>query len=306
MNVYQAIDQVRAYWRTTNPSEDETFLYTEALNYLIREAKDPRAMMELGGYYYGQRRFDLALKYYEMAAAMDSTDAYVCLGYIWYYGRTGTIDYEKAFHYFEKAMDLGDVIAAYKVADMYRNGYYVEKDLERYRKIIETLYETLKHSSYYGDSVPEVYTRLARIRSDEGNVKEALRLYTKARKVLARRIQANPFWGNLNIMKWMIWDIYKLKDMDRSRIRLYDLYELLKTPVQVRFRFDGEQHEVETAETDGNLAIRFDKKWFRTVDDFFQKAELDGELLTACYDELTDFEVVDEGEGDGEGKETDL
>ena len=76
MNVYQAIEQVRAYWRTTNPSEDDTFLYTEALNYLIQEAKDPRAMMELGGYYYGLRRFDLALKYYEMAAAMDSTDAY--------------------------------------------------------------------------------------------------------------------------------------------------------------------------------------------------------------------------------------
>ena len=107
MNVYQAIEQVRAYWRTTNPSEDDTFLYTEALNYLIQEAKDPRAMMELGGYYYGLRRFDLALKYYEMAAAMDSTDAYECLGYIWYYGRTGTIDYEKAFHYFEKAMDRG-------------------------------------------------------------------------------------------------------------------------------------------------------------------------------------------------------
>lgn len=38
--------------------------------------------------------------------------------------------------------------------------------------------------------------------------------------------------------------------------------------------------------------IRFDNEWFRTIDDFFQKAELDGELLTTRYEELYDFEVI--------------
>ena len=39
------------------------------------------------------------------------------------------------------------------------------------------------------------------------------------------------------------------------------------------------------------IAVCFDGKWFRTVDDFFAKAEINGELLTALYEELYDFEV---------------
>ena len=38
------------------------------MDYLIYELKNPKAILELGGYYYEQKNFDLALKYYEMAA----------------------------------------------------------------------------------------------------------------------------------------------------------------------------------------------------------------------------------------------
>ena len=41
-----------------------------------------------------------------------------------------------------------------------------------------------------------------------------------------------------------------------------------------------------------NLGIRFDSSWYRDIDDFFKKAELDGELLTMRYEELYDFEVL--------------
>ena len=101
------------------------------MNFLIEEEHNPRDMMYLGGYYYEIKNFDLALKYYEMAAAYDYDTAYECLGYIWYYGRTGTKDYKKAFEYFSKLMDKGHPIATYKVADMYRNGYYVERVQEK-------------------------------------------------------------------------------------------------------------------------------------------------------------------------------
>ena len=49
---------------------------------------------------------------------------------------------------------------------------------------------------------------------------------------------------------------------------------------------------VEAVSEDGALVVRFDDRWFRTVDDFFQKAELGGELVTTCYEELYDFEVI--------------
>lgn len=292
MTIREANQILRNYYRTANPSEDMRFLYTEALAFLIEETKDSNYMVDLGSMYYEQQQYDLALKYYEMAAEYDNLYAISNLGYIWYYGRTGERNYEKAFYYYDRAQKMGDVIAAYKVADMYKNGYYVEKDYEEYKSIIEGLYHVVKNARRPNDPLPEVFTRLARIRTEEGDTQEALRLYGRARSFLERRIAEHPFFGDLNIMKWMVEDIYRLKPLDREMTGLYDLYELLKTPVKVRFIAEEEPHEVEAVEEGGQLVIRMDDQWFRTVDDFFRKAEVDGELLTSIYDELQDFEVV--------------
>ena len=144
MTIFEANKIRNNYYQLTNPTDDDRFLYTEALDFLISETKSPDVMVELGAFYYEQKRFDLALKYYELAAEYDNIYAISDLGYIWYYGRTGSIDYEKAFHYFDKARKMGDLVAAYKVADMYRNGYYVEKDPDKYKAIIEELYSQLQ------------------------------------------------------------------------------------------------------------------------------------------------------------------
>ena len=280
------------YFDMTNPSEEDRFLYSEAVRFLIEETKDPDYMVELGGMYYEQRHFDLALKYYEMAAEYNNLYAISNLGYIWYYGRTGERNYEKAFYYFDRARQMGDMIAAYKVADMYKNGYYVEQDYEKYKTAIEELYPKVKNARRLDAPLPEIFTRLARIRTEEGNTEDALRLYDIARDFLSQRIQAHPFFGDLNIMKWMIADIYKLRDFDRDSFGLYDLFYLLLAPISVRFFFDEEAHEVEAIREDEQLSIRFDTNWYRTVEDFFQKAELDGELITSRYEELYDFEVL--------------
>ncbi len=292
MTILEAKKICSDYHYMTNPNEEDTFLYTEALSYLIEETKDSDCMVELGAKYYESRRFDLALKYYELAAEYNNLYAISDLGYIWYYGRTGEKNYEKAFCYFDKARKMGDLIAAYKVADMYKNGYFVEKDYEKYKTIIEGLYPKVNTAQRLDAPLPEVFTRLARIRSEEGKTKDALRLYDSAKVFLAERIQCHPFFGDLNIMKWMIEDIYRLQEFDKENLWLYDLYYLLTSPVKVKFKFEDKLHEVESVEEDGAIVIRFDDKWFRTVDDFFQKAELDGELLTARYEELYDFEVA--------------
>ncbi len=280
------------YFSLTNPTEEDRFLYTEALGFLIDETKDADYMVELGAMYYEQRQFDLALKYYEMAAEYDNLYAISDLGYIWYYGRTGEKNYEKAFYYFDKARKMGDLIAAYKVAEMYKHGYYLDRDTEQYKRIIEELYPKVKDSASLDDPVPEIFTRLARIRTEEGKSEEALQLYDEARDFLKQRIQAHPFFGDLNIMKWTIWDIYKLRDFDPEDAGLYDLYYLLQKPCKVRFKFEEKTHEVEAVAEDGGISVRFDDRWYRTVDDFFRKAELDGELITMLYEELYDFEVA--------------
>ena len=290
MTVYEANRIVRDYYNLTNPTEEETFVFTEALKFLIEETKNPEYMTRLGGQYYGERNFDLALKYYELAAEYDYLPAISGLGYIWYYGRTGEKNYEKAFEYFERGYELGDINCSYKVADMYKNGYFVEKDFEKYKEIIEKIYSYIKYRGDY--HIPEICTRLAKIRSDEGDTEEALALYDRARAQLSYRIQDNPFFGNLTIMKHLILDTYALREFDKSDMGLYDLYYVLSTPAKVTFVFDFDKHTAESeTQEDGSVAVCFDGKWFRTVDDFFAKAEINGELLTALYEELYDFEV---------------
>lgn len=285
----EALQIAYNFEENTNPNEKEVFAYTEAMNFLIKEYNDPDAMMSLGGYYYGMRRFDLALKYYEMAAELNHPAADECLGYIWYYGRTGERNYEKAFYYFSKMMVMGNPVATYKVADMYRNGYYVERDYEKYVEIIEGLYPKVKKMDRLNEPVPEVFTRLARIRTEQGQIDKARKLYIHAKDFLAQRIEFNNFFGNLNIMKWLINDLYSIKQFDEKNFDLYDLYFLMKAPCKVSFLFDEERYEIEAVMEGAECAIHFGDKWFHSIDDFIAQAEVKGDLLTSLYFDLYEW-----------------
>ena len=65
----------REFYEISHPSEDEEFMYVEVMKFLIESESNPRDMMSLGGYYYELKRFDLALKYYEMASSFGYEEA---------------------------------------------------------------------------------------------------------------------------------------------------------------------------------------------------------------------------------------
>lgn len=291
MNINEAKKIRDAFYAKSAPTEEDIFLFTEAMEVLIEETKEPRYMLALGGFYYEERKFPLALKYYELAAEYKYTEAYNCLGYIWYYGRTGQRDYEKAFRYFSLAKDAGNVQAAYKVADMYKNGYYVEKDYEKYKEIIEELYPKVKNARYLGDPLPEIFTRLARIRTEEGKNEEAVMLYLQAKDFLAQRISYNDFFGDLNIMTWLIDDLYKLIPFDRESFDFFDMYYLLTSPCEITFRRGKQRYKVIAEAEEDGTSVCFLGKWYRSRGDFFAKAVIGNRKLTSMYDEFTGFEV---------------
>lgn len=277
--------------KNQTPTDEDKFMYTEGMDFLIKETGESYYMMELGGWYYEQREFMLAKKYYEMAAALDDSNAYLSLGYIWYYGRVGEPDYKKAFECYKKAGEQGSIVAEYKLADMYKNGYYVEKDYCRYKDIIEKLYDKVENAQYLDEAKPEIFTRLAAIRAEEGRKAEAAELYLVAEDFLAQRIKYNPFFGNLTIMKYLIDNLYKLLDFDWYDISFYDLYYVLQAPsvVTLTFMDDGGNEmtgKLSSVCDDSSIAVEFNGKWFRTIDDFFAKAELGGHRLTEIYDRI--------------------
>ena len=285
--------------RKTSLSEKEEFQLTETLKFVIEKTGQPRYAEWLGGIYYDKRMFDLALKYYELAESLGSTWAWNGLGYIWYYGRTGTVDYEKAYYYFnkmaqsdpEETSEYDRYEARFKIADMYKNGYFVKKNYRRYKKIIEQLYSEILDSEDYSYGT-EVKIRLAAIREKEGETDEAIDLYLQAKDELAYRLSYNRFFGDINRMNWLINDLYKLIDIDLTDFDLYDLFYILKEEHTVTFKHRRRKREIESRLNDeGETNICFDDIWYRNISDFFIKANLGEESIEHEYDYMSDWRI---------------
>ena len=294
MDIREANSIRRNFERMEDPSEEDIFLYTEAMDYLIYKTADPKVMLALGGYYYEEKIFDLALKYYEMAAEYKLPNAYEGLGYIWYYGRTGKRDFEKAFHYYSLAKDAGIMEAAVKVADMYKNGYFVDRDYEKYKEIIEELYPKVITARYLNEPLPEVCTRLAMIRKEEGQIDEAVRLLYQAKDFQAQRLKYNNFFGGINIMKWLIDDLYEMIPFDENDFDLFDCMWLLRgqRSVKIRFFHKDTPLTIEAIVENGELTIHWGGEVYPDRDEFYAKAMLGDQRLMSLQDDLYGFEVL--------------
>lgn len=280
------------YYDLTQPTYEDDIQLINALEYLIKETNNPEYMVELGGWYYGQKQFDLAEEYYLMAAKLDN-NAYECLGYIYYYGRVGQPDYEKAFHYYKLASDQGNLVAAYKLADMYKNGYYVQKDYPKYVQIIKDLYPKIQGATNTFDPVPEIYSRLAKIYVEEGNEDQAIQLLLIAKEFQSQRLIYSQFFGDLTIMKYIVNDLYSLIQFDPDYMDLFDLYYALQKPCKVAIEILGEDHIIEAKYEDGLFFICMDDKNYEDVDQFFLKAKINGEPLSTQYVNVNYIEILD-------------
>ncbi|MBO4355449.1 MAG: sel1 repeat family protein [Clostridia bacterium] len=135
------ISDFSAYIASVNLTEaDKPLPFTEKVKRLVSELLEyeistgnPDAMNDLGALFYEGTRgfgqnFSDAVRYYEMAVKNGSRQAQENLGYCYYYGRDIPVDYEKAFHCFALGAFDGHIISLYKIGDMYKNGYFVEKN----------------------------------------------------------------------------------------------------------------------------------------------------------------------------------
>ena len=103
------------------------FAAVESLYLKECEKNDPIAINDLGALYYsgrsGKPDYERAFFCYEKAANLGNQQAQENLGYCYYYGNGTPVNYEKAFHYFSLGAFAGNPVSLYKIGDMYRNGY---------------------------------------------------------------------------------------------------------------------------------------------------------------------------------------
>ena len=188
--------------------EEDDALLRKALEYMISDTGDPQWMVDLGGYYYRRGDYEQARRMYEMADDAGHRWAAEALGQIWELGLSVGPDPEKALMFYRKAMEHGSIRAMIRIADMYRSGEGTEKDPEKYEEMIEEAHRRIRDTSYLSDPLPEVYLRLAEIRSGQGKTEEASGLCRRAAEFLSERIRWEPFKGDEELME----RLEKLKD----------------------------------------------------------------------------------------------
>ena len=294
MNEAQAKEILKKYYEDI--SNGDGFMLVEALEFLIETTKEPRYMHELAWYYASTKRIDLEEKYLLMAAEYDYGPAFEELGYIYYYGQNGVVDYKKAFQYFSKGAKncegTDKYWCMYKLADCYHNGYYVKKNEDKYRKMIEKLHDKMRFPKYLSEPYPEVAYRLAKIRIEEKNTSNAVYLLESAKEFMQQRLKNEAFWGHIELMGMIVNALYEVRDFDYDDIVFYDLFYLIDKYKSITFKYQGDVYEIETDNSQGDVAIKFGNNWYKTKQDFFEKARIGEKLLTAIYEDLYKFEVA--------------
>ncbi len=94
-------------------------------------------------------------------------------------------------------------------------------------------------------------------------------------------------------MKWLIDDLYEIIEFDEEFFDFYDLYYVLKSPHKVTFMYEERVMNLESVMEGSECTVCFNGKWFRSRDDFFKDAMVDGTTVTAVYDDFYAFELVE-------------
>ncbi|MBQ7244400.1 MAG: sel1 repeat family protein, partial [Bacilli bacterium] len=237
---------------------------------------DGRVMCSLGGHYYGLKKYDLAEKYYLMAFDHHAFYAATGLGFIYYYGRVRQPDYEKAFFYFSKAKEEGDLEAAMKLADMVHNGYGTEKDDVKYKAMLLEIFDKVKDTQDLFDPYPEVAHRLASIYIEEGHGEDATTMLRRGKLIITQRIRYSPFWGNFIVARRLITLFYQLIPLDPNTLDFFDLFSYLASPKAVMLYYGSRTYRIESLIDEGALRVHCGDSYYKSIEDFLTNALFEG------------------------------
>lgn len=296
--LHQSWKIVKKYTNKDNLSDEEDFLFSEAMDYIVNNSpKDIHiAAYNFGSYYMEIERYDMALKYFMISANTGSAMACSEIGIIYYYGLSGQIDYKKAYQYLRIAENMHWKNGSYLIADMYRYGLYLEQDYNKYDDIISDLFDWAEEDTNSFHSIPEIFFREAEIIVSSGSSEAMVagkNMLLYAEEVIKDRIfrKKRKRINRLDIQTLRdIQDILYVEILQEAWIK--DIFDLdlsgrhgINKGIVVEYKNKKYSIAIEQEE-DGSYSIGFLGKWYRNMADFIERAILDNHTMCALYEQL--------------------
>ncbi|MCR4781198.1 MAG: sel1 repeat family protein [Lachnospiraceae bacterium] len=172
------------------------------------EENMPEAMCDLGSLYYngrlGKVDYEKAFNLYKKASELGNKQATENLAYCYYYGRSVDVDYEKAYKLFAKGALEGNLRCMYKMADFYRYGYYVEMDCEEAYRIYMRCMEEMTEDAVI-EVGADIFVRIADC-CYEGigtpvDIQSAFIFYSRAEILCYQRLFSGDYFMKENLLR---------------------------------------------------------------------------------------------------------
>lgn len=212
-----------------SPSELEEYLklkFSEGINYnyslnILGEQNNTYALYELGtneykGYIKGYPRYDISYNYFKKASNKNHPSSLYMMAKMLIEGTIGTkrkTDYQKAFEYLNKAISLGNIASINLLGNMYKQGLYVKKDLNK----AISLYEEASSYNY-----AYAYNNLGKIYEDKKDYQKAFYYFEKS-SLLGESYSLNT------LGEYYRKGIYVEKNLDKA----FELYtKALEVPIE--------------------------------------------------------------------------
>lgn len=293
MNLKDAQRTIARYYKSSDHSDIDNFEFEEAsqfqyqyyLNNVQHDASLEATIYNLGMHYFNLEAYELSLKYIKLACKY-STLGYSTLGDFYYYGLSVPIDYKKAYECYMKANVYRN--SKLKIADMYRYGYYVTKD-------IDTFVDMIIDIAYLYDETllkfPDIVRRLGDVYYIKNEYDLAIKLYLYAKDGYKDILKTDLNFVNINEIRDTIISLYELIEFNKDCFDLYDCFYYLDKPSTVYFTYQSKKHKFKTFLNNNQLIVSMDNNYYHSFNSLLLKAKINNHYLTSISDKLEDFSI---------------
>ena len=284
MTVAEAKEKIRQYYiHYLDMNEDDKFILDELCRFVYEQTGDINYLLE-GFDFNGDPKYLEKIYLYAVECGDEHT-AYV-LGKLYESGRLGQPDYAKAYEYYlraSKTKPIGDGTfensyrqvhndAKIKLAEMYRRGIYVEKDVDKYKELINEAYEDVKDKDWTYIRYETLFAK-AKLELEEGNIEKGLEILYMAREEFWHLLRGAQEEEDYRLLDEINTTLYRYQELDYTEADPKDITELLKKPLTVSFLYDGVFYKIRCYKDKDDMLVEFENKLYRDPIDFIMKAK---------------------------------